>query len=707
MALKIKNEQGNVEKIPNMAEVNSRINSKLNTYTPPTPTLESVIDAGNNIRNNQTISLGTGAPYPAGKLNRNSLEFYQQSNIGGAFLGQWTKINDDGIDMLYDGINSDSTGTDQTEIQIDGTTYGQQIRIKRVSSGKTVSLGTNGLNSSTNELSINNTRLTDVLDPTNNQDAATKYYVDNQISSNTIAIIDGLTSTITTAALSANQGRILNDNKLDKVTGTTTAMQAYVKYANGSQGMNFATAQADADAIAIRTTLGNLRVPLIPTDDSYAASKQYVDNLVSSAAISLQNVLDEGNTADYKDGVADFKLLDNSYDNTSNPNNNWMELYVDPYVMRFKGTKDTSSADTRDFITKYGYDGISFSATATRGEILPGWSWVSAPNWALQQDLWISDVPLTIGDINIDPSLGIKDDGLKVLSANPDVSRDLTSTERTTMLNRLGITNTGIPTLEQVLQAGDTAVHNNGIRIDNNADFNDPNWGMSMITPHGFNQTKAGLNQSNMIMREGFIDLSKTNIGTTYTLSMNPINGYKDDSFKVLSGNPDTSRDLTSTERTTMRSRLDIVIIDNLTTTSTTGSLSANQGKILQDNKVDKISGKDLSTNDFTNDYKAKLDWIGAQTLSDITAMNITNQIVHVTSSGAKTLGISSVALQNAAFTIVYTSTNAATITMPSGTAYVVMGDGSYTLAANEIIEFQGFYSTIDSKYHLAALTKA
>lgn len=49
-------------------------------------------------------------------------------------------------------------------------------------------------------------------------------------------------------------------------------------------------------------------------------------------------------------------------------------------------------------------------------------------------------------------------------------------------------------------------------------------------------------------------------------------------------------------------------IKDNLTSTDTNKPLSANQGKILDTNKVDKISGKSLSTNDFTNTYKTKLD---------------------------------------------------------------------------------------------------
>lgn len=62
-------------------------------------------------------------------------------------------------------------------------------------------------------------------------------------------------------------------------------------------------------------------------------------------------------------------------------------------------------------------------------------------------------------------------------------------------------------------------------------------------------------------------------------------------------------------------------IIDNLTSTATNKPLSANQGKVLKDlidalttttveNKVDKVSGKGLSTNDYTTYEKNKLSGI-------------------------------------------------------------------------------------------------
>lgn len=51
-------------------------------------------------------------------------------------------------------------------------------------------------------------------------------------------------------------------------------------------------------------------------------------------------------------------------------------------------------------------------------------------------------------------------------------------------------------------------------------------------------------------------------------------------------------------------------INNTLTSTLVTESLSANQGRILNEGKVDKIAGKGLSTNDFTNAEKTKLDGV-------------------------------------------------------------------------------------------------
>ena len=51
-------------------------------------------------------------------------------------------------------------------------------------------------------------------------------------------------------------------------------------------------------------------------------------------------------------------------------------------------------------------------------------------------------------------------------------------------------------------------------------------------------------------------------------------------------------------------------VVDNLTSTDTDKALSANQGKVLDSKKVDKVSGKGLSSNDYTDSDKAAVDCI-------------------------------------------------------------------------------------------------
>ncbi len=77
-------------------------------------------------------------------------------------------------------------------------------------------------------------------------------------------------------------------------------------------------------------------------------------------------------------------------------------------------------------------------------------------------------------------------------------------------------------------------------------------------------------------------------------------------------------------------------IVNNLTTTATDTVLSGPMGKQLQDNKVDKISGKGLSTNDYTTTEKNKLAGIATgankttvdSTLSASSTNPVQNKIV-------------------------------------------------------------------------------
>ena len=70
-------------------------------------------------------------------------------------------------------------------------------------------------------------------------------------------------------------------------------------------------------------------------------------------------------------------------------------------------------------------------------------------------------------------------------------------------------------------------------------------------------------------------------------------------------------------------------IEDSLTSPATDKALSANQGKRLQDNKVDKVEGKSLSTNDYTNTDKQRVDLIQSNTLPpNVVQQNSTHRFV-------------------------------------------------------------------------------
>jgi len=139
-----------------------------------------------------------------------------------------------------------------------------------------------------------------------------------------------------------------------------------------------------------------------------------------------------------------------------------------------------------------------------------------------------------------------------------------------------------------------------------------------------------------------------TDTNTTYTLTQDANNGHKI-TLTPSSGTaqtitiPDNNTEYSVATQTTAglmsatdKKKLDGItgsgasttVIDNLTSTSTTSALSANQGKVLNDkitNKVDKVSGKGLSTNDFTSTYKTKLDGIAKGANNTTVTDNLTS----------------------------------------------------------------------------------
>lgn len=135
---------------------------------------------------------------------------------------------------------------------------------------------------------------TEAFTPASDYQPATKKYVDDSVSSVSFPVIDNLSDTSETSALSAKQGKILNDTKVDK------------------------------DSVLTKTNTDEYS----PTSSYHPATKKYVDDLVSNAAGSgggdmLRGIYDTdksgvvddseklgGRTPNYYIGVDDYVILD-------------------------------------------------------------------------------------------------------------------------------------------------------------------------------------------------------------------------------------------------------------------------------------------------------------------------------------------------------------------------------------------------------------
>lgn len=117
-----------------------------------------------------------------------------------------------------------------------------------------------------------------------------------------------------------------------------------------------------------------------------------------------------------------------------------------------------------------------------------------------------------------------------------------------------------------------------------------------------------------------------TLVGTKSSETLTAANKYTDDSCATINNNivnlKKTVQDNKSSADSgisNLRTYVDTTfvektkIVDNLTTDSSEQVLSAKQGKALDEKKVDKISGKGLSTNDYTTEEKNKLKAIAAE----------------------------------------------------------------------------------------------
>ena len=133
------------------------------------------------------------------------------------------------------------------------------------------------------------------------------------------------------------------------------------------------------------------------------------------------------------------------------------------------------------------------------------------------------------------------------------------------------------------------------------------------------------VNDNKKSLDEDIAELT-TLVGTKSSETLTAANKYTDDSCatinntitnlkKTVQGNKSSADSGISNLRTYVDTTFveKTKIVDNLTTDSSEQVLSAKQGKALDEKKVDKISGKGLSTNDYTTDEKNKLKAIAAE----------------------------------------------------------------------------------------------
>lgn len=133
------------------------------------------------------------------------------------------------------------------------------------------------------------------------------------------------------------------------------------------------------------------------------------------------------------------------------------------------------------------------------------------------------------------------------------------------------------------------------------------------------------VNDNKQSLDEDIVELT-TLVGTKSSETLTAANKYTDDSCatinntianlkKTVQDNKSSADSGTSDLRTYVDTTFvgKTKIVDNLTTDSSEQVLSAKQGKALDEKKVDKVSGKGLSTNDYTTEEKNKLKAIAAE----------------------------------------------------------------------------------------------
>ena len=203
-------------------------------------------------------------------------------------------------------------------------------------------------------------------------------------------------------------------------------------------------------------------------------------------------------------------------------------------------------------------------------------------------------------------------------------------------------------------------------------------------------QGKA-LNDTKLPLAGGTITGNLTVNGTFTNTALNTTIANKVDkvSGKQLSTNDYTTAE--KTKLTNIAEGANKTVVENvLTSTSTTNALSAAQGKALNDSKVDKVSGKQLSTNDYTTTEKNKLAGIatGANNTTIVNNLTSTSTTSALSAAQGKVLNEKFVELSPDDATAVQTINSPVTINgvlrSAQGQIYYATSSGA-TLSTNNL----------------------
>ncbi|GHT34531.1 hypothetical protein FACS189434_10850 [Bacteroidia bacterium] len=119
-------------------------------------------------------------------------------------------------------------------------------------------------------------------------------------------------------------------------------------------------------------------------------------------------------------------------------------------------------------------------------------------------------------------------------------------------------------------------------------------------------------------------------------------------------------------------------------------------------NKVDKVAGKGLSTNDFTNDWLALLQFLTAtQTIASLQNIAATCQNIYCELTANQTLSVGSISLSNQPVIITVYCAAQRTVTIPNTGNYVANGYTSISVPAGKYAEINIIKNSFTGKYHI------